>query len=94
MCRRSVFERVGQFDPSLRQSEDVDFFMRMRELDIWLVLIPDVTQHYRIHDGNMTRERPAAHALFVSALKRSLDRRRQRAAAPAQNLPSLNKMES
>jgi glycosyltransferase involved in cell wall biosynthesis len=55
LWRRSVFERVGLFDESLRLGEDQDFFMRCWERDIRRVLVDCVMLYYRRHGGNMTR---------------------------------------
>jgi len=76
LFHRSVFDKVGHFDPTTRSGEDVDWFMRAREQNIHLAVLPEVTLFYRRHDHNMTRARQSIHADFVRTLKRSLDRRR------------------
>jgi glycosyltransferase involved in cell wall biosynthesis len=53
--RRSVFDRIGLFDESLRYCEDLDFLMRCWEHDIPKVLIDRVVLLYRRHPANMTR---------------------------------------
>jgi len=55
LWRRTVFERVGLFDESLRLAEDQDFFMRCWERDIDRVLVDGVMLYYRRHPGNTTR---------------------------------------
>jgi glycosyltransferase involved in cell wall biosynthesis len=74
---RSVFDKVGIFDQALRISDDIDWFMRVRERAIALTFLEQVTLLYRRHDQNMTLARDATHAEFARALKKSLDRRRQ-----------------
>ena len=83
VIRRSVFERVGLFDETMRYSEDVDWFMRARESGAAIVTIDDVTLFYRQHDANMTRGKSAAELNVLKALKKSLDRRRERTGAAA-----------
>ena len=77
LYRQSVFENVGQFDQSLRISDDIDWFMRARERGTALTILNPVTLFYRRHDANMTLARSATHAELARALKQSLDRRRR-----------------
>ena len=78
VVRKSVFERVGFFDETMRYSEDVDWFMRAREAGAAIVTIDAVTLFYRQHEENMTRGKSASELNVLKALKRSLDRRRER----------------
>ena len=77
VIRKSVFERVGLFDETMRYSEDVDWFMRAREAGAAIVAIDAVTLLYRQHEENMTRGKSTTELNVLKALKRSLDRRRQ-----------------
>jgi glycosyltransferase involved in cell wall biosynthesis len=77
VIRKSVFERVGLFDETMRYSEDVDWFMRAREGGAEIVTIDAVTLFYRQHDQNMTRGKTTSELNVLKALKRSLDRRRE-----------------
>jgi GT2 family glycosyltransferase len=76
VIRKSVFERVGLFDETMRYSEDVDWFMRAREAGAAIKTIDAVTLLYRQHEQNMTRGKSASELNVLKALKRSLDRRR------------------
>lgn len=78
VIRKSVFERVGLFDETMRYSEDVDWFMRARESGAAILTIDAVTLLYRQHEQNMTRGRTTTELNVLKALKRSLDRRRER----------------
>ena len=89
IIRKSVFERVGLFDETMRYSEDVDWFMRAREAGAAIVTIDAVTLLYRQHEQNMTRGKSASELNVLKALKRSLDRRRERTGI-ASALPNLN----
>jgi glycosyltransferase involved in cell wall biosynthesis len=88
VIRKSVFERVGLFDETMRYSEDVDWFMRARESGAAIVTIDAVTLFYRQHEENMTRGKSASELNVLKALKKSLDRRREQTGSAAA-LPSL-----
>ena len=89
VIRRSVFERVGLFDETMRYSEDVDWFMRAREGGVRIKTIDAITIFYRQHEQNMTRGKSPSELNVLKALKRSLDRRRERTGI-ASPLPTLN----
>jgi len=78
VIRKSVFERVGLFDETMRYSEDVDWFMRAREGGAAIGTIDAVTLFYRQHEQNMTRGKSTSELNVLKALKKSLDRRRER----------------
>ena len=83
IVRKSVFERVGLFDETMRYSEDVDWFMRARENGAAIVTIDAVTLFYRQHEQNMTRGKSTSELNVLKALKKSLDRRRERTGSAA-----------
>lgn len=88
VIRKSLFERVGLFNETMRYSEDVDWFMRAREGGAAIFTIDAVTLFYRQHDENMTRGKSASDLNVLKALKKSLDRRRERTGF-ASALPSF-----
>jgi glycosyltransferase involved in cell wall biosynthesis len=88
IIRKCVFERVGLFDETMRYSEDVDWFMRARESGAAIVTIDAVTLLYRQHEENMTRGKSTSELNVLKALKKSLDRRRERTGS-ASALPSF-----
>lgn len=92
VVRRSVFERVGLFDETMRYSEDVDWFMRARESGATIVTIDAVTLLYRQHEQNMTRGKSTSELNVLKALKKSLDRRRERTGI-ASALPTFRSSE-
>ena len=91
IIRKSVFDRVGLFDETMRYSEDVDWFMRARERGAAIVTLDAVTLFYRQHEQNMTRGKSTSELNVLKALKRSLDRRRERtgfaSALPTMKMP-------
>jgi GT2 family glycosyltransferase len=86
LFRREAFDRVGMFDESLRFSEDQDWFLRARELQLKILILKETTLIYRRHQGNMTHQKSARDLLFLPVLKKSLDRRRRQGMAG--NLPN------
>jgi glycosyltransferase involved in cell wall biosynthesis len=52
MARRTVFDRVGVFDESLRVSEDTDWFTRAERAGVAKHIVPDVLVHRRLHGSN------------------------------------------
>ena len=90
VIRKSVFDRVGLFDETMRYSEDVDWFMRARESGAAIVTLDAVTLLYRQHEQNMTRGKSTSELNVLKALKRSLDRRREQTgvAAALPNFPA------
>ena len=91
VIRKTLFERVGLFDETMRYSEDVDWFMRAREGGAAIMTIDSVTLFYRQHEENMTRGKSTSELNVLKTLKRSLDRRRERSgfasALPAFKVP-------
>ncbi len=76
LVRKRVFEKIGLFDSGLRYSEDVEWWLRIREKPLHFVILHDITLHYRLHGGNMTRGLSGIGRPFLEALKKSLVRRR------------------
>lgn len=93
LFRRTAFKTVGLFDESLHFGEDVDWFFRARELGVPIGISNDVTRLYRIHENNMTADTQSSDRHFLSALKKSLDRRR-RSSGVATDLPAVSGLES
>lgn len=77
LVRRSVFDKVGHFDESLRCCEDWDWFLRARELGVSFVTHAEVMAYYRRHDRNLTLQKEINDKYFAIVIKRSLERRRK-----------------
>jgi glycosyltransferase involved in cell wall biosynthesis len=80
LMRRSMLERHGGMDETLRHAEDVDWLLRLREAGVRLVLSEEVTTHYRLRDGSLTRDRDATRHGLLAVLHASLQRRGEGAA--------------
>lgn len=77
VIRMSAFDTVGLPDESFRFDDDVDWFLRAKELGLSILTHPDVAVLYRRHKANLTNQRATDQRYFLMALKRSIDRRRQ-----------------
>lgn len=87
LFRRSAFTRVGQFDETLRYSEDYDWFLRAREKGLAIQVLSEVALHRRMHQESMTHAQEAKNYQLPLMLKKSLDRRRR--AGMSGSLPDL-----
>ncbi len=84
ICRRSMFERIGGFDEDLFYGEDIDLFLRMRDLDIALAVLDAPMLYYRRHANSMmTAGHPRMKSDFRLAALKSVRRRRQLGLPPA-----------
>jgi glycosyltransferase involved in cell wall biosynthesis len=90
LARRSLFERVGGFNDTLRVGDIKDWFLRVAEQGAVMELLPDVLVYRRLHKANLSveagtrRMRPLMQDSLLQVVKASLDRRRgQNKAAPA-----------
>jgi len=92
LYRRSVFDKVGLFEESLQFSEDFDWFNRVRELGIPILVTDDIALYYRRHDTNMTHSMDLVKLKTIQMLKRSLDRRREE--GEVRELPKLSEFKS
>lgn len=75
--RKTVFDKVGLFDPDLRDNEDTDWFVRAWEHNVPKAVLPEVVMFYRKHDCNMTLEqRGLVYFGLLKIYKRRIDRMR------------------
>ncbi|MEO8300521.1 MAG: glycosyltransferase [Rhizomicrobium sp.] len=76
LYRRRAFETIGLFDPSLRFSEDSDWFARAREAGLMIKRLEQVTLLVRRHGDNMTSGKSMIELNALQVLKKALDRKR------------------
>lgn len=81
LVRREVFDRIGLFDETLRMSEFIDWFARARDLKVRMKILPEVFLRRRRHLTHSSVRQKSHSAELALVMKRSLDRRRQAAAA-------------
>jgi glycosyltransferase involved in cell wall biosynthesis len=84
--RRSVFDKVGMFDETLRYSEDLDWFLRVKEHGIPLIILGEITLYCRLHSHSMTYNKTLIDFQTLKVLKKSLDRRRGQENGPPRQL--------
>jgi glycosyltransferase involved in cell wall biosynthesis len=87
LFRRGAFKTVGLFDESRRFCDDVDWFLRAKEKGLSLMHHPEVVQYYRRHQTNITNQRDEDRRHLLTAIKNSLDRRRQEGGGDVNSLP-------
>ena len=86
--RTSVFEKVGLFDQELSYADDLDWFMRARELKVQMVVHKEIVLFHRRHKNNLTNQKELEQLYQLRMLKKSLDRRRKRGNGVVRPLPA------
>lgn len=74
--RAGLFDRFGGFDENLVYGEDIDFYYRLFEADMPVIIEMEIAIYYRRHAGNMTNDRAAMHQACLRAYHNSIVRRR------------------
>ncbi len=87
LVKRDIFDQGYFFNKQLRYSEDVDWWMRLREDKQKIIILEDTTLEYRIHDTNMTKQTTVHDLNLLKVLHLSLKRRKERDVAPV--IPQL-----
>jgi glycosyltransferase involved in cell wall biosynthesis len=82
LFRRSVFERIGHFNPNLSIGEDTDWFLRARVAGIPTVDLDEITLFYRRHEESLTARVDHNKTTIFPILKLALQRHRQVGASP------------
>jgi glycosyltransferase involved in cell wall biosynthesis len=77
LARRTVFERIGVFDPKLRRGEDTEWYVRMMMRQVKYEVLPDIVLERRIHGHNLTSAHDSSPLDVVPLLKQVLDQRRR-----------------
>lgn len=76
LCRASVFQTVGVFEPTLRINEDIDWFLRLQEHKLVVKKSPDLALVYRIRPGSLTYGKSLRDAGWFQTVRRALQRQR------------------
>jgi len=79
LYRARAFERIGNINEELEDSEDHDWFLRAKEAGLNWVCEKEIGVIYRRHPGNMTQPRPLAQTSLFDVIAASLARRRDQA---------------
>ncbi len=78
LIRKSVFDKVGYFDESLRLGEDLDWFLRVKENRINYHVIDSSVLHYRIHENGITAGKNFKGLGTTEVIRRALERKRNK----------------
>jgi hypothetical protein len=76
LYRRSVFRKVGLFDPGLRFGEDADWYNRARENEIRIKRVEAITLLVGRHGDNMTEGKNLVELNALKVYKKMIDRKR------------------
>ena len=76
LFRRALFDRVGVFDETLIGGEDLEWYLRALDGGARFASLADVTLLYRRHGANMTFDSAETQRFLLSALDRSIRRRK------------------
>ncbi len=82
LFRRSDFDMIGQFDPELPYSDDMDWYLRAREAGLAFVVHQEVVLLHRRHAGNLTRDVARKEHYHLRMLHKSIRRRREQGMSP------------
>ncbi len=79
LIHRWVFDQVGQFDVRYRISDDLQWFVRVREARIPISFHNSVMVYRRIHGDNISQDQNAVARATVRILREHMGRERARA---------------
>ncbi|MBN2432003.1 MAG: glycosyltransferase family 2 protein [Acidobacteria bacterium] len=77
LFRRPVFDTVGALNEAMVYGADLDWFLRAREAHLIMRMMDHVCLHYRLHGGNLTRDRRMRNHYLLKVIQNALTRRRQ-----------------
>jgi glycosyltransferase involved in cell wall biosynthesis len=76
LFRREAFAVNGMLDEAMVCGGDVDWFLRAREKGLAMAAADRICLFYRLHSGNITRNKARRDHFLLLALEHSLQRRR------------------
>jgi GT2 family glycosyltransferase len=89
LFKKSVFEKIGLMDESMKYSEDIDWFLRAIENQVSIAVSNEIVYFYRAHQTNMTHNTNQTNLYMLKACKKSLDRRRKANPKNPEPLPNI-----
>lgn len=72
ICRRAVFDAVGNFDETMPNSEDVDLWRRIARAGHTFALLDDVYHGYRIRSGSVSRGGSKLYPAWIKAAEKEI----------------------
>jgi glycosyltransferase involved in cell wall biosynthesis len=76
LIRRSTFDRIGLFDSRYWYGDDLDWFIRLREAGLPMVVMQEVFLLRRIHSENISKNQSSLAKQYLRIIKAHMDRRR------------------
>jgi glycosyltransferase involved in cell wall biosynthesis len=77
LARKSLFDRIGAFDPALVLAGDVDWFAHAKDSGAEMAVLGEVFLYKRVHDHNLSSNATLNSRELLEILKRSVARRRK-----------------
>lgn len=75
VARKEIFKKVGLFDPNFSSALDIDWFARLKDMDIKMHIINEVLLLKRIHSQNISLNEKDNQKQMFRALRKSINRR-------------------
>jgi glycosyltransferase involved in cell wall biosynthesis len=76
VARKTVFEKVGKFNPDYKLAEDVDWYARAKDQNISMAVIPEVLLYKRVHNSNSSSDAQVSNQALLKLLRQSINRQR------------------
>jgi glycosyltransferase involved in cell wall biosynthesis len=76
VARKTVFEKVGKFNPDYKLAEDVDWYARAKDQNIPMAVIPEVLLYKRVHNSNSSSDAEVSNQALLKLLRQSINRQR------------------
>lgn len=75
IIRRRIFDSVGLFRPDYMISEDVEWFSRVKEAYIPMMVVPEIVLYRRIHSTNLSYQLKVGDPVLLRTLRESVRRK-------------------
>jgi glycosyltransferase involved in cell wall biosynthesis len=77
MVRKSLFSKIGDFNPEFSIGCDVEWFTRAKDYNISYAFIPKVLLYKRVHNTNLSANVQTNRKELLSIIKQSIERQRK-----------------
>lgn len=77
LYRRTVFDLVGFFDEQFAYSEDLDFYNRVEDAGIPVIILAGTVLYYHVHGQNTSVQKSSITMEVMKVIRKTLQRRRE-----------------
>ncbi|MBD2182998.1 glycosyltransferase [Aerosakkonema funiforme] len=77
IVRKSLLNSIGKFNTDLVIASDVDWFARVKDENIPMIVIPEVLLYKRVHTENLSSNAEKNNQELLQLLKQSINRQRR-----------------